>query len=212
MTRPSALLFAAALVLSGPARAASAPAAYDAKAAPLDDLSKEMLTGNGYEIHDDGLVWDKIGEAAVARTDMPYLLSRLASAKRLRALLEINNIITRYDAERKLTPEDKEAVRLLVRQNWVVFGNAPRNDFRSYFSVEELQALDQIPARFETMGVMTMTDPAIESVTAEPPSITALPPAAAAVPPSVTALPPAAVAVPPSVTALPPAVVAVPPS
>ena len=200
MISPAALLFAA-LLASGPARAASDPAAYDAKAAPLDDLCKELLAGNGYEIHDDGQVWDKIGEAPVARTDMPYLLSRLASAKRLRALLEINNIITRYDAERKLTPEDKEAVRVLVRQNWVVFGIAPRNDFRSYFSVEELESLNAIPPRFESMGALTMTDPAVESVTAAGPSVTALPPAVAAAPPSVTTLPPAAVTASPAVPA-----------
>ncbi len=231
MTTSAALLFVSALVLSGSARAASDPVAYDAKAQPLDDLCKEMLTGNGYEIHDDGKVWDKIGETTVTETDMPYLLSRLASAKRMRALLEINNIITRYDAERLLTPEDKEAVRVLVRQNWIVFGIAPRNDFRSYFSVEERESLDRIPPRFEAMSAMTMTDPSVESVTAAPPSVTALPPAktaapavavvppsitalppAAAVPPSVTALPPAAPAVPPSITALPPAAPAVPPS
>ena len=115
---------------------------------------------------------------------MPYMLSRLASAKRLRALLQINNIITRYDAERKLTPEDREAVRVLVRQNWIVFGIAPRNDFRAYFSVEELDALDKIPPRFESMSPLSMIDPAPESVTSEPPARTAAP--------SVTALPPAA--------------------
>ena len=181
MITRAALLFTAFFLAAGPARASSsAPAAYDAKASPLDDLCKEMLTGNGYEIRDDGVVWDKIGEAAVARTDMPYLLSRLASAKRLRALLEINNIITRYDAERKLTPEDKEAVRALVRQNWIVFGIAPRNDFRAYFSIEEQQSLDAVPPRFESMSAITMTDPPIESVTADAPvSVTALPPAPA---------------------------------
>src|SRR6185312_9691346 len=128
MITRAALLFAAALLASGPALAFSSAVVYDARTAPLDDLSRELLTGNGYELRADGVVWDKIGEAAVTRDDMPYLLSRLASAKRLRALLEINNIITRYDAERKITPEDKEAVRQLVRQNWVVFGIAPRND------------------------------------------------------------------------------------
>jgi hypothetical protein len=204
MITSAALLLAAVLSASGPARAATDPAAYDAKAAPLDDLSKELLTGNGYEIHDDGQVWDKIGEAPVMQTDMPYLLSRLASAKRLGALLAINNIITRYDAERNLTPEDREAVRVIVRQNWVVFGSVPRGDFRSYFSAEELEVLDQIPPRFEAMGAISMTDPAIESVTAAPP------PAKAAAAPSVTALPPAAAAVPPSITALPPVAAPVP--
>ena len=173
---PAALLFAAALALPGSARAASDPAAYDAKAAPLDDLSRELLAGNGYEIRADGKVWDKIGEAPVSRADIAYLLSRLASAKRLRALLEINNIITRYDAERKLTPEDKEAVRVLVRRNWVVFGRSARNDFRSYFSVEELESLDKIAPRFETMSAAALSAFPAESVTAAAPAAPAAAP------------------------------------
>ncbi|HEX4048005.1 MAG TPA: hypothetical protein VH309_09240 [Elusimicrobiota bacterium] len=203
MIAPAALLLTAALAATGSARAAPDPAAYDAKAAPLDDLSKELLTDNGYELRPDGTVWDKIGDVPVALTDMPYLLSSLASARRLRALLEINNIITRYDSERHLTPEDREAVRDLVRKNWIVFGIAPRNDFRSYFSIEELQELDKIPPRFDAMGTLTMIDPPIESVTADAPSVTADVP-------SVTALPPAAAAAAPAsivASAAPPIVI-----
>jgi hypothetical protein len=169
-----------ALFLAGPSAQASAAATapYDAKAAPLDDLSRELLTGNGYELRDDGRVWDKINEAAVPRDDMPYLLSRLASARRLKALLQINAVITRYDAERKLTPEDKEAVRDIARKNWVVFGVTPRHDFRAYFSSEEQEALDKIAPRFDTMAPMSMRDP--EPLTAEPP-VTAAPAAPPAV-------------------------------
>jgi hypothetical protein len=179
------LVLSALLASSAPARAADyASPAYDAKAVPLDDLCREMLTGNGYELRDDGVVWDKIGEAAVTRDDMPYLLSRLASARRLRALLQLNNIITRYDAERKLTPEDREAVRAIVRQNWVVFGPTPRRDFRSYFSVEELETLDKIPSRFDSMAPVTMTDPSTDSPTADAPAVAVAP---AAVAPAVIA-------------------------
>jgi len=199
MKTRAAWALAAVLCLAGSGRAAETavpalPAAYDAKAAPLDALSKELLTGNGYELRDDGLVWDKINEAPVVRTDMPYLLSRLASARRLKALLQINNIITRYDAERKLTAEDKETVRQIARANWIVFGVGPRHDFRSYFSVEELETLDKIPARFESMGTVTMTDPLPESVTSLPPeSVTAAPVPAAPAPvaPAPVVAPPA---------------------
>lgn len=157
-----------------PRAAAYISPAYDAKIAPLDDLSRELLTGNGYALNEDGRVWDKINESAVARDDMPFLLSRLASARRLRALLQINAVITRYDSEKNLTPQDKEAVRELVRQNWIVFGIVPRRDFRPYFSLQELESLDRIPPRFEKMSAVLMTDPAIDSPTAAPPP-TALP-------------------------------------
>ncbi|MFI5347812.1 MAG: hypothetical protein ACHQ51_15685, partial [Elusimicrobiota bacterium] len=210
------LIAAAALAFAGASRAASiaAPIPYDVKAAPLDDVSKDLLNGTGYEVRDDGHVWDKITETTVNREDMPYLLSRLASARRLRALLEINNIITRYDAERNLSPEDKEAVRTIVRQNWIVFGVAPRHDFRQYFSPQELESLDKIPARFDTMSPVTMNDPAPESVTADAPPPAVVPaPVVAPVPapvPTTAAVPaPAAVpiAVPVSAAVPTPAVV-----
>ena len=176
--------FAICMLLAAPgaARAAGyASPAYDAKIAPLDDLSRELLTGNGYEIREDGGVWDKINESSVKRDDMPFLLSRLASARRLRALLQINAIITKYDSEKKVSPEDKEAVRGLVRQNWVVFGITPRRDLRSYFSLQELESLDKIPSRFETMSPVTMTDPVIDSPTAAAPTPVMVAPAAVAV-------------------------------
>jgi hypothetical protein len=191
MLSRAAFICLVALAFAAPARAASGPIPYDAKAAPLDDLSKELLTGTGYELRDDGSVWDKISGAPVAATDMPYLLSRLAGAKRLHALLEINNIITRYDSERHLTPEDREAVRVLVRKNWVVFGSVPRGDFRSYFSGEELEALDKIPPRFAAMGTLSMTDPLPEVETSPAP-----PSSATVAAPTPTAPPPAAVPAP----------------
>jgi hypothetical protein len=163
-------IFSLILSLANPAYALNGNAgAYDVNVSPLDELSRELLSGNGYELRTDGLVWDKISETPVRRSDMPYLLSRLASAKRLGALLKLNNIINRYDAERKLTPEDKEAVRAIVRQNWVVFGSATRRDFHSYFSAEERESLDKISPRFESMSQMAMADPAPESPTASAP-------------------------------------------
>jgi hypothetical protein len=205
----AALVLASALVLCGPARAsaANAPLAYDVKTNPLDDVSKDLLNGSGYEVRDDGHVWDKIFETPVSRDDMPYFLSRLASARRLKALLQINNIITRYDSESHLTPEDKEAVRAIVRQNWSVFGVTPRHDFRSYFSVQELEALDKIPSRYDTMSPVTMTDPLPESVTAEPPPAPVV--SAPAVPVPIAAPVPAVPVVPPTTMALPSPVPAV---
>ena len=53
------LVLAALLALSEPASAVSA-AAYDAKAAPLDEFSRELLTSNSYDLREDGKIWDKI--------------------------------------------------------------------------------------------------------------------------------------------------------
>ena len=208
MNARAAILLASILAFSPTARAvaAGAPAAYDVRVAPLDDLSRELLTGNGYEVRDDGKVWDKITETTVNRDDMPYLLSRLASARRLRALLQINNIITRYDSERHLSPEDKEAVRAIARENWAVFGVAPRGDFRAYFTLQEQEALDKIPARFDFMSPVTMNDPLPESVTQAAPVV----PAPASAPPPVPAPVPVQAPLPQSVTQADPAPTVVP--
>jgi|GEM_PF-1816879 len=179
----AALFFA--FCLGGPARAAgdAALSAYDAKAVPLDDLSLDLLASNGYEVRDDGKVWDKIGDSAVTIDAMPELLTRLAGARRLKALLQLNAIFNRYDTERHLSDDDREAVRGLVRNAWSVFGPAPRQDFRSYFTPQELEALDKIPP-YQAPGLTDMKDPDT-SITAGPAaaagaSITAAPAAAPA--------------------------------
>lgn len=185
MISRAVLALAAVLALSAPARAAPA-AAYDAKASPLDELSRDLLTGNGYEFREDGTVWDKISESAVPHAEMPNLLSRLAGARRLKALLELNLILNRSEGEKQLTDAERESVRTIVRRDWSVFGVGTRRDFRSYFSVQELEALDKIPPRFDkTSAFPSLKDPEPESPTAEPPpSATPVPAApAAAVPP-----------------------------
>jgi hypothetical protein len=226
---------AASILAPLPAAPATAPAAVPA-AAPAkpaqDELVHELLTDGGYEVRPDGVIWDKIAEAPVTAADRPYLLSRLASARRLKALLQINNIVNRYGRHDKLSDADREAVRGLIRKNWVVFGPEIRQGMKPYFSLEEQEALDKIPPRFDRMQLLTADDLPPVSVTAEAPSITAEPPPPAAPPPvtanppapeapapatppetaSITANPPSVTANPPSITAAPPSVTANPPS
>lgn len=186
------LALAAALALSAPASAGSA-AAYDVKASPLDELSRDLLSGNGYEFRQDGKVWDKISEAPVPHDEMPYLLTHLAGARRLKALLQLNLILNRSEGEKQLTDAERESVRTLVRQAWPVFGVGTRRDFRAYFTVQELETLDKIPPRFDKTSALTsMKDPEPESVTAAPPPVmpvTALPPPATVEPPPVVPVP-----------------------
>jgi len=211
MLAAAALAFSLGPLLGSPARAADAapPAAYDAKAAPLDDLSKDLLASSGYELRDDGKVWDKIAETPVGADAMADLLSRLASARRLKALLQLNIVFNRYDSDRHLSDEDREAVRTIARQAWAVFGSGPRRDVRPYFSAQELDALDKIPP-YDPPAARDMRDPS--PLTALPPAapapLTALPPAAAVAAStptavSVTALPPPAPAVASSTSAVP---------
>ncbi len=179
-------LLAVGLLLLASRASAQSPTreTYDVRATPLDDLSRELLVDTGYIIREDGKVWDKIADSAVRLDEMTYLLSRLAGARRLKALLELNLILNRSEGEKKLTDEERETVRKLLRKNWAVFGVGTRKDFSSYFSIQEHQEeMDKIPVRFDRGSEMLMRDPdpnlAPSAATAAAPiSVTAPPPAA----------------------------------
>ncbi|UPT74596.1 MAG: hypothetical protein M0D55_02350 [Elusimicrobiota bacterium] len=147
MKRGTALVLALLLGFPLPALAQSPTReAYNVLSTPLDSLSMELLTETGYVIREDGKVWDKIADAPVRFDEMSNLLARLAGARRLKALLELNLILNRSEGEKKLTAAERESVRTLVRKNWPVFGVGTRKDFRAYFSVQELvEELDKIP-------------------------------------------------------------------
>ncbi len=173
-----ALAFAILFACVGAASAQSpTKETYNAKTMPLDELSRELLTDTGYVLREDGKVWDKIADEAVRRDEMSYLLARLAGARRLKALLELNSIINRYENVRRITPADREAVRKIVSQHWPVFGVGTRREFRSYFSPEELESLNKNPPRFDRGSALLMRDP-------EPVTAAAMIEAAAAAPPA----------------------------
>lgn len=172
--------------LSGIPASAQSPTSevYNVKATPLDDLSRELLLETGYVIREDGKIWDKIADSAVRLDEMSYLLSRLAGARRLKALLELNLILNRSEGEKKLTDAEREQVRALLRKHWAVFGVGTRKDFRGYFTNQELvEELDKIPPRFDRGSAMLMRDPDPNTApalaaTAATVSITATPPVA----------------------------------
>ncbi|MDP3541647.1 MAG: hypothetical protein Q8T11_04180, partial [Elusimicrobiota bacterium] len=184
--------------LAGPASAQSPTTeAYNTRATPLDDLSRELLLETGYVIRDDGKIWDNIADNAVRHDEMSYLLSRLAGARRLKALLELNLILNRSKGEKKLTEEERERVRGILRKHWAVFGVGTRKDFRAYFSLKELtEELDKIPPRFDRGSALLMRDPdpntaPSRAMTAAPISVTAPPPAQTYAPVPVPAAEPA---------------------
>ncbi len=211
----------ALLLLLPPALGAQGGPAYDANAAPLDALSRDLLTSGGYDLRPDGKVWDDVADQPVSSSDMPELLTRLAGARRLKTLIQLDQIFTRYDNPRDLSDDDRQAVRRLARDAWAVFSLSQRNDYRSYFTPQELETLDQIPV-YSAPGLPDLPEPGV-SITAAPPaastaavvstattavslatapaSVAAAPVSAAAAPVSVTAAPPIASASPPAASA-----------
>ena len=139
-----ALLLSASCLLS--AQEAEAPL-FDLTATPLSSLHYGLLTLNKYAFKSDGRVLDPSGKA-VGRSDMGFLLHRLESSQRLRTLLEINIILNKSqsESEKKLTAEEKRAIRDILRSNWPVLTLTTRRQFKSYFSLQELEELDIAPA------------------------------------------------------------------
>jgi len=197
-------LLALLVAFLGTSASAQSPttAAYNVKATPLDDLSRELLTETGYVIREDGKIWDNIADNAVRHDEMSYLLARLAGARRLKALLELNLILNRSEGEKKLTEAERETVRKILRKHWAVFGVGTRKDFRSYFTLQELtEELDKIPPRFDRGSALLMRDPdpntaPSRTLAAAPISVTAPPPAETYAPVPVPAPAPEAPAAP----------------
>ncbi|MCX5797214.1 MAG: hypothetical protein NTY77_17120, partial [Elusimicrobia bacterium] len=192
--------------LQGQAPGADVP--YNVKTDPLTEAQTQLLLQNKYQIREDGTVTAADGSQPMARGDMPFVIQRLESGQRLKALLQINLILNRSEGEKNLTAEERESIRKIVKESWRLFTLKTRKTFRSYFSLQELEVMDLAPLPQASMEEPALRDQ--EGIMAPVAAAPAVPPAAAA--PAVVA--PAAVAVPPVAAApavVAPAAVAAPP-
>jgi len=196
------ILALSAGALQGQAPGADAP--YNVKAEPLSDAQTQLLLQNKYQIREDGTVLAADGSQPMARGDMPYVIQRLESGQRLKALLQIDLILSRSEGEKSLTAEERESIRKIVRESWRLFSLKTRRSFRSYFSLQELERMDLVPLPKADLDEPELKD---QEGIVGPASAASSAPAAVAVPvvvaPPVAATPAAA---PPSA----PAAVAVP--
>ncbi len=174
MGRKSLAVFCLALVLC-PSRplAAEAEPPYDAKSAPLSARQSLLLSKNGYQARQDGSLWLQGGSKPVSRSEMPFLLQRLESGQRLKALLELQLILSRSAGEKRLTPAEREEIRRIVRENWPFFLLGTRKDFKSYFALEELAQMNKDPAPNEGVLIPQLADlePVELPETGPPPSL-----------------------------------------
>ncbi|MBI4676886.1 MAG: hypothetical protein HY748_04825 [Elusimicrobia bacterium] len=139
------LLLAALIPLtSGPSLAAE-PAAdkpYDVNAKPLSNREFGLLFRSSYTIRQDGTVWAPGAGQPVLEREMPYVVEKLISGQRLKALLTLNLILSRSQGEKKLTADERESIRRVVRADWAYLSYETRKDFKDYFNRDELDAMD----------------------------------------------------------------------
>ena len=163
---------------------------------PTATLSQLLLQAN-YQVRDVGSVLAPSSSQPVSRGEMPYVIQRLESGQRLKALLQVDLILSRSAGEKNLTAEERESVRKVVRESWRLFGNKLRKTFRSYFSLQELEAMDQAPLPQAALEEPELKDQEALNAAATAPAAKAPAPTplAAAPPPvssaTITAAPPA---------------------
>ncbi|MBI3551917.1 MAG: hypothetical protein HY077_05310 [Elusimicrobia bacterium] len=162
------MIFAAALssvllvLPSLPARAALIPEGFiNVRANPLPKPQEALLYRNRYQIRSDGSVWSPDGMTQIAAAELPDIMRRLGSNQRLKALLQIDLVLSNSAGEKYLTPSEREEVRRVAKENWAFFTLRLRKNFRGYFSVEELERMNQDPAPIavEEEGTAGMKDP-----------------------------------------------------
>ncbi|MBI5631373.1 MAG: hypothetical protein HY921_10880 [Elusimicrobia bacterium] len=120
----------------------------------------KLLVKNHYRIRADGSILDPSSQAVQA-SEIPYLLQRLESAQRLRAFLQIKLILGNSDGEKNLTPLEREQIRGILRENWSVFTWSTRKKFRAYFTLQELEEINQTPPPMvsDELALSDMRDP-----------------------------------------------------
>jgi hypothetical protein len=137
------ILSLSAAALQGQVATIDAP--FNVKIDTLTDAQAGLLLQKNYQIRDDGTVLAGDGSQPVTRGDMTYLLQRLESGQRLKALLQIDVILSSSEGEKNLTDDERESIRKVVKDNWWLFSLKTRRNFRSYFSLQELESMDMVP-------------------------------------------------------------------
>ena len=210
------LACAAGLCLCLACWAASVEVPYNLKTAPLPEAQAQLLIQNRFLIQPDGTIIDPSDSQPVTHEDMPYMLQRLESGARLKALLQIDLILSKSQGEKNLTYEERDAIRRVVKENWRLLTLKSRKDFRGYFSLQELEPMDQVPLPRPRLMEPELKDqealpgaPLPAAVIAAAPAIPA--PAAVVAPPApVVAAPAPVIAAPAALIPAPAAVVAPP--
>jgi hypothetical protein len=117
---------------------------YDAKIHPLPAETRHLLMDNHYFVHSDGSIWAPLGKEEIRVSQMRVLIRRLKSSERLKALLNIDLILSKNDS-RHLTPDDFNKMRHILKLAWPYFTLANRKHFARYFPREELYSMNATP-------------------------------------------------------------------
>ena len=148
---------------------------YSVKAEPLSDIDSRLLLKARYQVQPDGTVLPPDVSTPVAHADMPYIVQRLESSQRLQVLVQTDLILSKSQGEKNLTDAERESIRNLLRENWPILTRKSRKDFRAYFSLRELETMDQVPLPQASLAEQDLKDQEAQPVPMPAPSAPALP-------------------------------------
>ncbi|MEE8425596.1 MAG: hypothetical protein V3S11_07185, partial [Elusimicrobiota bacterium] len=102
-----------------------------------------LLESSGYRFEEDGRLFEPGSKSAVNNTDYYYILEDLRSRNRLRALLELNLVLSRSDYGRRLSAEDRREIRRIGLESWWLLSKRTRKQIKKHFSETEIWKLNR---------------------------------------------------------------------
>lgn len=102
-----------------------------------------LLESSGYRFEEDGRLFEPGVKSPVINTDYYYILEDLRSHSRLKALLELNLVLSRSDYGRRLSAEDRKEIRRIGKESWWLLSKRTRKQVGKQFSETEIWKLDR---------------------------------------------------------------------
>jgi hypothetical protein len=119
-----------------------------------------LLSQYHYSLNPDGTIFAPHNDTPLPRTELPQILRHLKSSQRLKVLFQLDLIFNEDPSGDSLTDDEKRHVRRLLRENWPIFTEGLRLEFKHYFSKEEYRTLNaQSPPAVPDERTALLADP-----------------------------------------------------
>ncbi len=126
----------------------------------LSSFDQWLLSQYHYSFNPDGTLFAPHNDKPIPKSELPQILRHLKSSQRLKVLFQLDLIFNENPSGDSLTPEEKAHVRKLLKENWPIFTEGLRLEFKHYFSKEEFRALNaQSPPAVEKEQTALLSEP-----------------------------------------------------
>ena len=123
--------------------AAAGTGVFNRQKHPVGNVDFILLIERGYRFADDGTLQDPRTKKILTQEDYSYLIEDLRSRSRLKALMEINLILSRNDYSSALPAADLEKIREIGRRHWSLLSKSVQDQITPYFKPPEIFELNR---------------------------------------------------------------------